>query len=141
MIQNAIRLQSFADYLGSYATELFSASDIVCRFKIPIECQTVTLPEAARHSLFLAVKEALNNIIRHASATEVELRMSQTDDQLGIVIADNGRGFDWNTIRRGNGLTNLHERLEALDGQCHIESHAGKGTTVKFTVPLPRDSS
>lgn len=131
-------LQSFADYLGRYATELFSASGIVCRFKIPIECQTVTLPEAARHSLLLAVKEAFNNIIRHASATEVRLQMTHAGEQIEIVIADNGRGFDWKTVRRGGGLTNLHERLKDLDGQCQIESEAGKGTTVRFTVPLPR---
>ncbi len=131
-------LQSFADYLGRYATELFSATEIVCRFKIPIECEAIILSEAARHSLFLAVKEALNNVIRHAAATEVELQISQFDDCLQVVIADNGRGFDWNTIRRGNGLTNLRERLEGINGQCQIEPQAGKGTTVKFTIPLPR---
>jgi signal transduction histidine kinase len=158
-------LQSFADYLGRYATELFAASNILCRFKIPIECEAVALAEAARHSLFLAVKEALNNVIRHASATEVKLQMTQanyldplppspqanwvrgeagreervTIACLEIVITDNGRGFDLNTIRRGNGLTNLHERLKALNGQCHVESQTGKGTTVKFTLPLPRN--
>jgi signal transduction histidine kinase len=132
-------LQSFADYLGRYTTELFSASGIVCRFKIPIECEAVMLTESARHSLFLAVKEALNNVIRHASATEVKLQMSQAGDCLEIVIADNGRGFDLNTIRRGNGLANLHERLKVLNGQCNMESQIGKGTTVKFTLPLPRD--
>jgi len=133
-------LQSFADYLGRYATELFSASDIVCRFKIPIECDPVTMTEAARHSLFLAVKEALNNVIRHASATEVELQISQSPDRLQVVVTDNGRGFDWNKIQPGDGLANLQARLEALHGQCHIESQAGKGTTVRFSVPLPGDS-
>jgi signal transduction histidine kinase len=128
-------LQSFADYLARYATELFSVSNIVCRFKIPIECDAVTLTEAARHNLFLAVKEALNNVIRHASATEVELRMTHCDSTLEIVIADNGRGFDSNTIRRGNGLANLHYRLEALDGQCYVESKA-EGTTVRLVIPL-----
>lgn len=132
-------LQSFADYLGRYATEFFSASDIVCRFNIPIECDAVTLTESARHSLFLAVKEALNNVIRHAQATEVEMQISQCNDSLKIVIADNGRGFDGKTIRRGNGLTNLRERLQALNGQCRIESQVGKGTSVEFTIPLPCD--
>jgi signal transduction histidine kinase len=134
-------LQSFADYLGRYTTELFSASGITCRFKIPIECEAVTLRESARHSLFLAVKEALNNVLRHASATEVELQISQTDDRLQVVIHDNGRGFDWNKIRRGDGLTNLQERLAALEGGCDIESQADHGTTVRFTIPLPRDAN
>lgn len=133
-------LQSFADYLGSYAEELLSAAKIICRFRIPIECEAVTLPGTARHSLFLAIKEALNNVIRHASATEVELRMAPSDQRLEIVIADNGCGFALNTVRRGNGLTNLQERLATLNGQCHIESEPGHGTTVKFIVPLPGGS-
>lgn len=132
-------LQSFADYLGRYTTELFSSSDIVCRFKIPIECDAATLTESARHSLFLAVKEALNNVIRHARATEVELQISQSGDCLQVVVADNGCGFDWNSIRRGNGLANLQERLKALDGRCDIDSQIGKGTSVKFTIPLLPD--
>jgi signal transduction histidine kinase len=134
-------LQSFADYLGSYAEELLSASNIVCRLRIPIECDAVILTGTARHSLFLALKEALNNVIRHASATQVELQMTQLDNRLEIVIADNGCGFAWNAIRRGNGLTNIRERLEALHGQCQIESQPGKGTTVKCAVPLPHDPS
>jgi signal transduction histidine kinase len=101
-----------------------------------MESDVVALTEAARHSLFLAVKEALNNVIRHASATEVELQISQMDDHLHIVITDNGRGFDWNSIQRGNGLANLQERLLAMHGECRVESQPGSGTTVKFIVPL-----
>jgi signal transduction histidine kinase len=134
-------LQSFADYLGRYVTELFSASGIVCRFEIPIECEPVTLSEAERHGLFLAVKEALNNVIRHASATELSVQMTQTDKHIKIVISDNGRGFDPTAVRCGNGLTNLQERSKALNGECHIESRVGKGTSIKFIVPLPRDPS
>lgn len=130
-------LQSFADYVGSYARELLSASTIVCRLKIPIECDPVALPGPARHSLFLAVKEALNNVIRHALATEVELQMVQSPDCVEIVIADNGRGFDPQALRKGHGLTNLRERLESLHGECRIESQPGSGTTVRLIVPLP----
>jgi signal transduction histidine kinase len=129
-------LQSFADYLGGYARELFSSTAIVCRLRIRMESDVVALAEAARHSLFLAVKEALNNVIRHASATEVELHISQLDDRLHIVITDNGRGFDWNAIQRGNGLANLQERLQAMRGECRFDSHPGSGTTVRFIVPL-----
>ena len=130
-------LQSFTDYLGHYVTELFSATTVVCRFKIPIECEGVTLTEAARHGLFLAVKEALNNVLRHSSASEVALQISQSGNRLQVVIADNGRGFDWKGLRRVNGLTNLQERLESLGGSCHINSQPGQGTTVEFTIPLP----
>ena len=129
-------LQSFADYVGGYARELLSPSAIVLRLRIQTESDAVALAEGVRHSLFLAVKEALNNVIRHASATEVELHISQLDDRLHIVITDNGRGFDWNSVQRGNGLTNLQERLQAMRGECRFESHPGSGTAVKFFVPL-----
>ena len=132
-------LQSFADYVGRYATELFAASTIDCRLRIRMENGAVLLTEAARHSLFLAVKEALNNVIRHASATEVKLQISQAGDRLQITIVDNGCGFDRSTVANGNGngLTNFQERLQALHGECSLESQPAKGTTVKFIVPVP----
>ncbi len=134
-------LQSFTDYIGGYANELLSSTKIVCRLKFPIECDAVTLPGPVRHSLFLALKEALNNVIRHASATEVKLQMAQVNNSLEIVVADNGCGFDFKTVHLGNGLTNIRERLEALNGQCNIESRPGNGTTVKLVVPLSHDAS
>ena len=134
-------LQSFADYVASYAKEFLDASGIVCRLKIPIECDGVTLSGPVRHGLFLAVKEALNNIIRHAAANEVELVISLVSNRLEIAIKDNGRGFDWNLIRPGEGLGNLRDRLASLGGECLINSQLGHGTAVKLVVPLDETSS
>ena len=129
-------LQSFADYLECYAEELLSASGIHCRFKIPVECKAASLTGAARHSLLLAVKETLTNIIRHASATVVELEIAQPDDRLEITIMDNGRGFVPDAASPGDGLLNLRERMAALHGNCQVDTAPGKGTTVKLIVPL-----
>lgn len=134
-------LHSFADYLCSYARELLSSVPIDCRFRVRIEHSAVALREAERHSLFLAVKESLNNIVRHAAATEVELQISEADDRLLIVVADNGRGFDRSAIEPGNGLGNLRDRLEAMHGECRVESEPGKGTTVRFVVPVATDQA
>jgi signal transduction histidine kinase len=130
-------LQSFADYLESYTRELLSASGIVCRCRMPIECGSVALSGSARHSLLLAIKETLNNALRHAAATEIELAMTPTPDHLEIVITDNGCGFDWKTIKPGHGLTNVQVRLQKLGGQCRIEPQLGRGTKVTLSVPLP----
>lgn len=129
-------LESFVNYVASYAREFLGASQIVCRLRLPVQCDPVVLRGPVRHSLFLGIKEALNNVVRHAAATEVELQISQVDDNLQIIIADNGRGFDPNTVEQGHGLRNLHERIQALGGQCQIDSRPGNGTAVKFTVPL-----
>ncbi len=130
-------LQSFADYLESYTNELLAASGIVCRCRMPIECGSAALSGTTRHSLLLAIKETLNNALRHAAATEIELEMSPTSEHLEIGITDNGRGFDWNAIKPGHGLTNVQVRLQNLGGQCHIEPQLGRGTKVKLIVPLP----
>jgi signal transduction histidine kinase len=134
-------VQAFADYLGDYVKEFLASSGIVCQLDIPIECHPVALSGPERHSLLLAVKEALNNIIRHAAATEVRLCVNQSPDALEILLSDNGRGFEWGAIRPGCGLANLRERLEAMRGGVDIRTGSGKGTAVHFKVPLPRESS
>jgi signal transduction histidine kinase len=83
------------------------------------------------------VKETLNNIVRHADATEVEFRMAVEDHALDIAIADNGKGFKGASERDGHGLKNLSARLTKMGGSCLVESLAGSGTTVKIRLPLP----
>jgi signal transduction histidine kinase len=130
-------LQSLADYLSGFAGEYLANSSVVCRFKIPVALPHARLEGRVRHDLFLAVKEALNNVVRHASATEVEFGVSVEEGALEIVIADNGKGFDSSLGPNGNGLNNLRARLTTLGGNCAIESRLGHGTTVSIRLPLP----
>jgi signal transduction histidine kinase len=90
-----------------------------------------------RHHLFLAVKEALNNALRHASASEIRFGIRVLPDQLEISIADNGSGFQVASQSNGNGLLNLNSRLQKLGGQCEVSSSRGAGTSVCFHLPLP----
>ena len=92
---------------------------------------------AARHHLFLAVKEALNNAIRHGGATEIGFRVRVEDHRLVISVSDNGNGFDPSGLFNGNGLLNLRTRLEQLHGQCQVDSSPGTGTTVSLQMKLP----
>ena len=94
-------LQSLADYLSGYADEFFAHTEILCRFKIPISFPPITLDGRIRHELFMSVKEALNNVVRHAGATEIEFQMEAANNMLDIVIADNGKGFDPESGRWG----------------------------------------
>jgi signal transduction histidine kinase len=130
-------LQSLADYLSGFAGEYLSHSGVACRFKVPVAFPPVTLDGQVRHELLMAVKETLNNIVRHADAAEVEFRMIMADDALEIVIADDGKGFKNATGRDGHGLKNLSARLKKLGGTCLVESHAGTGTMVSIRLPLP----
>ena len=75
-------LESVADYLSDFASEYLSHSDVICRFDIPVAMPAIVLDGRLRHALLLAVKETLNNVERHAHATEVEFRMTFAEDQL-----------------------------------------------------------
>jgi signal transduction histidine kinase len=129
-------LQSLADYLSGYTREYLSNSSVVCRFKIPVILPTATLDGQIRHEVLMVVKETLNNIVRHADATEVEFQMNLADDTLGICISDNGKGFDPNTEAGGHGLKNRLARVTKIGGSCLVESNAGMGTTVRIRLPI-----
>jgi signal transduction histidine kinase len=98
-----------------------------------------------RHNLFCAVKEALNNVLKHSKATKVRVEFVANVSEFQVIIADNGTGFMKNGTGAagervnhygGNGLPNMHERLSSIAGRCNIESERGKGTRAMFSVPL-----
>lgn len=129
-------LQSLADYLTGYANDFFAHTPVACRFKVPVTCPAITLEGRVRHDLLMAVKEALNNIVRHAHATEVEFRLGVTEGGLEIDIADNGKGIEDGNSGSGHGLKNLSARLTKLGGNCLVSPRAGGGTIVKIRLPL-----
>ena len=106
--------------------------------RIPNDIPQLSLTAEIRHSLFLAVKEVLNNVVRHSHATEVGMEITLDGEHMRITISDNGRGFDRATPSTGNGLTNLHRRLTDLGGRCEVTAQFRRGTSVLLRVPLPR---
>jgi signal transduction histidine kinase len=129
-------LQSLADYLTGYATDFFSHTKIACRFKVPVSCPAITLEGRVRHDLLMATKEALNNIVRHANASEVEFRLGVVADRLEIDIADNGKGIGPGPTSGGHGLKNLSARLTKMGGTCSVSPRPGGGTIIEIRLPL-----
>ncbi len=130
-------LQSLADYLTGYTGEFFSHTNVACRFKVPVSFPAINLDGRVRHDLLMAVKEALNNVVRHAEATEVEFRMEVASGGLEIEIIDNGKGFETGSEKGRHGLKNLSSRLLTLGGSCTVESRVAGGTVVTIRLPLP----
>jgi signal transduction histidine kinase len=130
-------LASAARYLASYAEEYLAGLKIACRVQIPNSFPERVVSGEVRHHLFLAVKEALNNAVRHGSASEIAFRIRVQDNCFWIFISDNGSGFDTVDRSNGYGLLNLRSRLEQLRGHCELESSPGAGTTVSLQMPLP----
>jgi signal transduction histidine kinase len=130
-------LASAARYLASYAEEYLAGLKVACRVQIPNSFPDQEVSGEVRHHLFLAVKEALNNAVRHGGATEISFCVRALEARLWILITDNGSGFDTSGRSSGHGLLNLRNRLEHLHGHCDLESSRGAGTTVSLQLPLP----
>ena len=129
-------LQSLADYLAGYVENYLSTNDINCRFKMPDELPAVVVEGRQRHELYLVMKEALHNIVRHARATEVEFLLDARETALEITIRDNGCGFDPAARKNGHGLNNFHRRMTRLGGECVVTTRPGAGATVALRLPL-----
>jgi signal transduction histidine kinase len=87
-------------------------------------------------ALYFCILEALQNIQKYAQATSAVVRLRKIGDQLSVEVADDGRGFDVAATSRGNGLTNMEDRLDALGGTLHIASAPGHGTTLSAVIPV-----
>ena len=91
----------------------------------------------ARRNVFLVVKESLNNINKHAKATEVNITISADNESVNIVIADNGIGFLVDEKKKFNyGLNNMKSRMNDINGTLKIESVIGHGTVININFPL-----
>ena len=129
-------LASLADYLAAFAAEFLASTGFALRLDVARDLPPLPLDAERRHGLFLAVREALNNAVKHSGAREVWLRLGLDAGQLLITVEDHGRGFDPAASAGGEGLRNLRERLAGLGGDCRIDSIDGAGTSVHFRLPL-----
>lgn len=87
-------------------------------------------------SIYRILQEQLNNILKHADATKVNLVFKHTASLLSIEISDNGKGFDTEATRKGIGLINIHNRAAAYNGNVDISSEKGVGTTLRVMFSL-----
>ncbi|NOX89099.1 MAG: tetratricopeptide repeat protein [Calditrichaeota bacterium] len=92
------------------------------------------LSSAAMLNLYRMIQEALQNAVKHARASRVTVTFSRTESEVCVTVHDDGNGFDPQTITYGNGLENMKNRCEALEGKFTFVSSAA-GTRLTFTVP------
>jgi len=127
---------SLVTYHSLFAQRFLNLAGIACRQQIVEPLPELPLDSGLRHGIFLAFKEALNNVVRHAQASEVEIKMEVAEDQLIISIRDNGRGIPPKALPGQDGLNGMHDRLRQLNGQCRVTSKPGEGTDVRFQIQV-----
>jgi signal transduction histidine kinase len=137
-------LQSLVDYIAHFANELFESTATRCRLDLPHDLPARPLPPEVRHNIFLIVKEALTNALKHASAREVTVQAKVNSDVLEISIQDDGKGLASPTPKvegKRHGLENMRQRAETIGGAVSCQTSPGNGTCIKFTLLLPEQKA
>ena len=137
-------IEKFATFIGQFVDTCLTTAGLSCRLALPVELPELPMSPTVRHQLFLVVREALNNAIRHAAAQTVRFSLALEDRQLTLIVADDGCGFDPDghlqvseeRLFAGNGLVNMRKRMEEMGGALKIASAPGRGTTLTFQVRI-----
>lgn len=128
-------LSDLLSYTRVYAVEYLSQNGIECRVDMPEQLQPGFVSGEFRRNIYLTVKEALHNVVKHAAASAVVIKIS-ANNTLCIRISDDGTGFDKKNIRTfSNGLLNMEKRIKEIGGSFEITSVSG--TEIALAVPLP----
>jgi len=132
-------LESFIEFLGTFVQNYTRTAGLYLRLDFPATVPATPLASAIRHHLYLAAKEILHNIVKHANAHEIRIRLTIEGDCIRLAIEDDGRGFDAAILPvapGSDGLLNLQRRLEQVGGTCTRRSAPGTGTAIEMLVPL-----
>lgn len=127
---------SVSSYLCAYAEEFLRSTNVASRFDVTSAPATHFSTSWQRHQLLLAFKEALSNVVKHAGASEVWIRVRVEEDALCVIVEDNGKGITSDAPgSNSDGLQNMRERLNQIGGRCEIENRDMGGTVVRFHLP------
>jgi signal transduction histidine kinase len=108
---------------------------------LPIEVNADGLgryPQEIEAAVYFCCLEALQNVQKYAEAAGAVLKLSSSDGELIFEVSDDGKGFDMGSVRRGAGLTNMEDRIDALGGRIEMSSAPGRGTRVQGSLPARR---
>ena len=132
-------LADLLDYTGQYALDFLAAASVQCRLDFPESLSARDISGDVRHGVFLIVKEALHNVVKHANASRVKIIFEISEREFCWLIEDDGRGFEQapdNAL--ADGLRNISQRATALGGSVEIKSRPGAGTRVTLKIPLTK---
>ena len=126
-------LEDLVFYLRSYAVDYCNENGLACEFTLPENIPLKIIGGHVRRNVFLILKESLHNIVKHAGATKVTISL-HADENLSLIIADDGRGYKDTMHQSGNGLLNIAQRTNALNGKFSISNNSG--TEIHLEVPV-----
>lgn len=130
-------LEDLLYYIRNYSAKYCAENNLDYKIFIPEDIPSIMISGEMRRQIFLTVKESLHNVVKHAEARNVRLRV-QIGAVITIIIQDDGKGFEIDEMKnKGNGLRNMEQRIKNVNGKLIIENKTG--TLLNITVPLPAD--
>jgi signal transduction histidine kinase len=129
-------LKELQIYLVNYAEQTLANAHLACTINAVSNMPTSNIELEVKKNIYLLFKEAINNVVKHAQASQVQIQFKYHLRKLQISIADNGKGFDADLIIKGNGLDSMHHRIKQLNGKIEIIQNQPKGTIVKFELKV-----
>ncbi len=133
MNKNEISLADFYNRMLSFIEKAKHAkTDITFNVTNTIQSNSI-LSSVKGINIFRVIQEAVNNAIKYAKASKINVLIEESESNITFTVSDNGKGFDINTINFGNGLENMQKRIDEVGGTLSIDSHPSKGTTITVT--------
>jgi ligand-binding sensor domain-containing protein/two-component sensor histidine kinase len=129
-------LSSMMARMTRYASEVFEAKKIIYKVTMPEDISEITLSMEQRRNVYLIFKESVNNVVKHSHCRHASVTVRLAEKNFELVVEDDGVGFDQRMQNDRNGLVNLRERAEKLNGTIEITSTPGMGSSVKLVFPL-----
>jgi two-component system, NarL family, sensor histidine kinase UhpB len=122
--------------MKEFAFEILEPKEITHTFQIDSDLTKLKLDVEKRKNLFLIFKEAINNAAKYSGGSNVSISLSVTQHKIQLSIIDNGKGFNEEVVKRGNGLINMKERASSIGGQLSQKSQPGNGTEIHLDIPI-----
>ncbi len=130
-------LDGLVNYICKYAEEYLAMAGLRYRLEVPAQLPATPISPELRHNVFLVAKEAVNNLVKHARASSVWLRLRLEPGHFVLEIEDDGCGLGPEAVNKGrNGLRNMRKRMEDVGGQFAIGPGPARGTLARISAPL-----
>ncbi len=129
-------LKHLMQKLEEYATEMAVVKNMKVQVDVPESLSQLQLPTESRHNIYLLCKEAINNAVKYSEASLLKLKVGQYNHIVEFEITDNGKGFDIETEKKGNGIGNMYNRCEVMDTKLFVQSIPDYGTVISFKIKI-----
>lgn len=129
-------LQNLFIKMKRYAADMLDGKNINGQFNFPANEVNLKLSMTQRRDLYLIFKEAINNLVKYSEAQNAAINVVATNQQIELLVKDDGKGFEREKVNAGNGLQNMQQRAAATGASFSISSTPGYGTTVQLKMKI-----